>query len=704
MKKSLFASLIWFLVFCGTARAGVVDSLLHELKIAKSDSAKYVIYHSLCGYYYYRDWRMAQDYIRKGIECAKRWGDQHAITSSYMNLATLHSIGGNTQACIDTLFLALRIAEYSKLRDDDKAFAYSQLCNEYEQLGEDDKALEYGNEALKCISRKRVEDSLRKYAKPGVRLDASQRRFFRVVTIIYNDIGLLHSRTNDIHDDATDLLKYAIKVAETVGLDERAGASYSNLGQIAEGKGKKKQAIEYYKKAIAIFKKCDNPRYQRITYHNLATLYLDEHNYNKAEEMINEALKLGFASNKENFMLYTALASIAGGKHDFAKAFQFLKKAEDCSDGGERDKRNLLKIYSEIYEKSGNTTKALEYYKQYSALRDSVNTQEKAEEYVKRLAYFQVMKKDDEINIMKSKLELNALQESNQRTQIFMLIGAAVALGLLVCALFVLIRYREQKKKQISEKNAELETANAQLQETNATKDKFFSIIAHDLRNPISNFRNVVELLHDDYNSLDEVERMEFLAMLKKSSEQVFELLENLLEWSRSQRGSIKFTPTQIDIFSISQLCMDLLALTAEKKGIKLINSIPKSKFIFADAKLVTTIIRNLMSNSVKFTREGGEIEAGFRELETGEVEVFVRDTGVGMDAERVASLFQIDKSKSTNGTNGEVGTGLGLILCKEFVEMHGGKIWVESEVGVGSKFIFTLPQQTENSTEEENE
>ena len=703
MKKILIPILILFLGVCGTVRAGEVDSLLHELKFAKSDSAKYDIYRSLCGFYYYRDWRIAQEYIRKGIDCAKRWGDRHAITSSYMNLATLHSVGGNTQACIDTLFLALRIAEHSQLRDDDKAFAYSQLCNEFELLGENDKALEYGNEALKCISRKRVEDSLRKYAKPGVRLNASQQRFFRVATIIYNDIGLLHSRTNNIRDDATDLLKFAIKVAEAVGLDERAGASYSNLGQITEGKGKKELAIEYYKKAITIFKKCGNPRYQRITYHNLATLYLDEHNYNKAEEMINEALKLGFASNKENFMLYTALASIAGGKHDFAKAFQFMKKAEDCADGGERDKRNLTKIYSEIYEKSGNPTKALEYYKKYSALRDSVNTREETEEYVKRLAYFQVMKKDDEINIMKSKLELNALRDSHQRTQIIMLVGAAVALGLLVCALVVFIRYREQKKKQLGEKNGELETANAQLTEINATKDKFFSIIAHDLRNPIGSFRNVVELLHDDYNSFDEEERMEFLGMLKKSSEQVFELLENLLEWSRSQRGTIKFNPTQIDISAIAQLCVDLLTLTAEKKSIKLINSVPKSKFIYADAKLVTTIIRNLMSNSVKFTREGGEIEAGYSEHEDGEVEFFVRDTGVGMDAERVASLFQIDKSKSTNGTNGEVGTGLGLILCKEFVEMHGGKIWVESEVGIGSKFIFTLPQPEVENKEEEN-
>ena len=447
------------------------------------------------------------------------------------------------------------------------------------------------------------------------------------------------------------------------------------------------------KKAIAIFRRTGDFRYEIGTKDYLANVYIAKKDYAKAEKIVKESMQRNVSAFGEYGGLCRTASKLYRCMKNFPQALHYMKIAEENAGGTFEDRLEVLKGYTDIYKDMGNYAKAFEYLEKYNAAKDSVFDTEQYDILANRLAFYQVAKRDDEIRIMKSRLTLTEMQEKEQHSRILMFVIATVALVMIICALVIIIRSRRQSENKISEKNDELEAANAKLTETNATKDKFFSIIAHDLRNPIGSFRNVVELMYDDYDSFEEEERKEFLAMLKKSSGQVFALLENLLEWSRSQRGNINFNPTQIDINAISQLCVDLLALTAEKKDVKLINSIPKSKFIYADAKLITTIIRNLISNSVKFTREGGEIEAGFAEHENGDVELYVRDSGVGMDAKRVANLFHIDKSISTHGTNGEAGTGLGLILCKEFVEMHGGKIWVESEVGIGSKFIFTLPQ-----------
>jgi PAS domain S-box-containing protein len=229
-----------------------------------------------------------------------------------------------------------------------------------------------------------------------------------------------------------------------------------------------------------------------------------------------------------------------------------------------------------------------------------------------------------------------------------------------------------------------------QLKEANASKDKFFSIVAHDLKNPFNALLGASEALNEGINEFNEEEIKHLSNMVNKSAKNAYALLENLLEWSRSQLGRLKFEPTDLNLRDITYESLKAIEVQAHNKRIKLINN-TKSINVFADPNLLQTIIRNLLSNAIKYTNQGGTVTIGSTQT-NGYIEVSVTDTGVGMPQEATEKIFKIDTKYSTPGTAKESGTGLGLILCKEFVEKHGGQIWVESEVGKGTTFTFTLP------------
>ena len=237
---------------------------------------------------------------------------------------------------------------------------------------------------------------------------------------------------------------------------------------------------------------------------------------------------------------------------------------------------------------------------------------------------------------------------------------------------------------------------NEELAKLNATKDKFFSIIAHDLKGPLGSMKQMAILLHEEYNDFTEQNRIKILELMKESSNRIYSLLEILLEWSRSQRGEIPFLPKEINFHLMAQNTIQLLKATADNKKIILLNHVKESTTINADLNMMNTIIRNLISNAIKFTNENGSVIIHATESNE-QFLISVQDTGIGMAQNTIDTIFRIDVSTTTLGTNKEKGTGLGLVLCKEFVEKQGGTIWVESELGKGSKFTFTLPKEKAN-------
>jgi two-component system, sensor histidine kinase and response regulator len=243
------------------------------------------------------------------------------------------------------------------------------------------------------------------------------------------------------------------------------------------------------------------------------------------------------------------------------------------------------------------------------------------------------------------------------------------------------------ERKEVEEK---LYKVLEEFKELNKTKDKFFSIIAHDMRSPFVGLMGYSEILASEYDTLSEEEKISFIKSIDELSHNAYTLLENLLEWSRIQTGRINYNPIDLDLKKELTSTVTLLVQTAKNKDITIKCSLEDGVVVKADRNMLTTIVRNLVSNAIKFTRPNGTITVSSRQID-GQVELSVCDTGIGIKPGDILNLFKIDKSFSTKGTNNEEGSGLGLCLCKEMVLMHGGEIWAESEYGKGTTFLFTL-------------
>jgi PAS domain S-box-containing protein len=241
-----------------------------------------------------------------------------------------------------------------------------------------------------------------------------------------------------------------------------------------------------------------------------------------------------------------------------------------------------------------------------------------------------------------------------------------------------------------------LKESESQLKVLNATKDKFFSIIAHDLRNPFTSITGFSSLLLNQSDKRRTKDINKYSKIIYDSSLRAMNLLKNLMEWARLQTGKMAFNPKPVEITNIITSVIELLSDGAGQKSITIVRETDPGIIVFADEEMISTIMRNLLSNAIKFTKPGGEVTISVH-MKPEELIVAVCDNGIGMDKDRLDKLFRIDESISTRGTQSEEGTGLGLILCREFVLRHCGNIWVESTLGVGSKFLFSIPNEVKD-------
>ncbi len=248
-------------------------------------------------------------------------------------------------------------------------------------------------------------------------------------------------------------------------------------------------------------------------------------------------------------------------------------------------------------------------------------------------------------------------------------------------------KFAEKSKQQLASSEKEL-------RELNQTKDKFFSIIGHDVKTPVSTIASYSSLLVDEFEEMEKEEILQIIKVIKNSSFRAIDLLKNLLEWAKVQTGSISFNPERINICDIIDSEVDIAATSWQKKNISVKYSPKADSFVYADRNMVQTVFRNLLSNAIKFTPENGNIELTSKRLNQADkfIQISIKDTGIGISKKILPTLFSIKENYSSEGTNGEVGTGMGLLFCKEFIDIQGGNIQAESTKGKGSVFSFSLP------------
>ncbi len=311
------------------------------------------------------------------------------------------------------------------------------------------------------------------------------------------------------------------------------------------------------------------------------------------------------------------------------------------------------------------------------------------------------------------------LQQKRIQTQKWFLFLSVAVVFLTLFLIYIIYRgYKgkqtankllEEKNISIQDKNEEIEAYNEELNVTNdelkfqkdkleianATKDKFFGIIAHDLRNPFNLLLGLSELLIEQISAAEYDKSKEVAEKINQTSSVAFDLLENLLTWSRSQTGQILFYPSNLNVKDVIDTNILLLKSSAESKGIHLSSTLTDNLYVHADKNMLLTLLRNLLTNAIKFSRNSDKISVKAEENDDC-ITIHVSDTGVGIDRHVIEKLFKVNENVKTDGTANERGTGLGLILCKEFIDWHQGKIWVESKKGIGSQFSFTIPKVKE--------
>jgi signal transduction histidine kinase len=508
------------------------------------------------------------------------------------------------------------------------------------------------------------------------------------VSNILNNIGLIYQDWG-LYDEAYTWHKQALDIAIDIKSYLGLAYSYSNLGKYYENKKEYEKSLTHHKLGYEnLLLKNNMSRSNSFFLKSIGDVYREMGKLDLALSSYKESLEQAQIINNKNRI---AIAEYRLGETYFTlnkidSANKYINRSYNKSMLLNYD--NLIKdnefILSAIEEKKGNISKALKYFKSASAMKDSTFNQEKIAKFTDLQVKYYLEQKSQENILLRVNNEMNELVIKEQKyIRNFLVISGVFILIILV----VISKSRTTFKKL----NAKLNKSEKELLEINDNKDKFFTIISHDLRSPFGGLLGMTDMLVSDYNELSSDEIKEMIKIIKHSSNNIYELLNGLLEWARTQTGRMEYKFENLDLFENAMRAINFLKTNAFDKYIKIENEIKEKTFAFADENATSTILRNLVSNAIKYSNPGGIVEISSENIDN-QVVISVSDNGVGMSEEDMNKLFKIEFRHTTVGTNKELGTGFGLVLCKELVEKQGGKIWVESELRKGSKFVFTLP------------
>ncbi len=591
------------------------------------------------------------------LQEAVKTNDKSAEVRALIVLGVLHLARAKDYEKAVDFFVRSLVIQDSLGLNKEKVFTYLGLARVFEQVGNYDKSIDFLEQATKL--NETAGDKL-------------------ILVFVLNETGRINMAYGK-SDKAYENFEVALEYAHQLDQPAREADALFYLGQLESRKGKQKEALKKQIESLRLRRSIKDRVKEAISLNEIGELYRQMKDEKRALANHVAALEInqGLKDQSGIAQAYNNIGSLYYQQKNFKRAISNLELALVA--GREvNDTQQLYRSYdylSQSHKELQDYKAALEYKELFAAMQDFIQAEKNERHLLETQNRYWMERKENEID----KLETYQLQrekvieaQNKQRNFLYLLIAFGLIIVMLVLYLYLMNR-----------------RANRSLQEINSAKDRLFSIIGHDLKGPLNSLTSFSGLLlnHADQLTKDEIKMLS--TDLDKSLKNLLALLENLLEWSRSQTGNIDFKREAFDLTQVLNENVSLLKGQAQNKKITILSESKTNVMAMAHQNSINTVVRNLLSNAIKFTPEGGTI---ILNVEVGnQLKVSIADTGVGMNEATIQKLFKLGTKHSTLGTSKEKGTGLGLILCKDFVEKNGGIIGVESQEGKGSRFYFTI-------------
>lgn len=613
-------------------KAEKIERLKSELTKATSDTAEIEILLNIAMTYEGYQMDSAMAYAQETLEKSERIHYTKGRADAMLHIGRLKRDQNKEVEALGHMFDALKL--YREIGDNVQiANSLNDISIIYANSGDFKNSLDYFKQALE-IFKQTGDEKGESYA--------------------LNNIGIIYQEMKDeasAKDYFIQSLNIKIKRKDLYGISR----GYTNLGSIAENNKAWDEAMDYYEKADSIYLLTNDKQVQGPNYLAMARVKQQEGKFAEARKL--------------------ALRSF-----EISKEINELSTMSRCS-----------KFIAELDERAKNYKSSLAYQKIYNQLADSLNNKNHKATLEELKAKFNVEEKEREIVLLKKDKELHEAMARNNALVTYILSGSIVFLLLTLGLIYYAYRTTKTARDSLASKNKEIEQQNDDLDKLNKDKDRFFSILSHDLRSPLNSLKGLSYLLFNHADMLTADETKDIKKKVDTSLDNLTELINNILEWSMTTSKKRMWTFDKVDASTLIQKNISLYKSIAESKGVRLVHPQGEDVFGYADFQAIDTVIRNLISNSIKFSHPNSDITVKAA-VNENMVLISVQDQGIGMPADIQEKLFTMNSSKTQAGTKNEKGTGIGLLLCKELMKENNGDIAVKSSPGEGSEFFVSFP------------
>jgi len=673
MSKPVILSLFIFLSsffnsFCN------IDSLKNIL-LEQDEHNKAIAAKRLSIHYLPIDFDSSIHYAQLAIEFSEQSSNDTLIATSYLGMGNIHYKNSRYNEALSYYIKAIK-TEFFDNHPHELMNLHTETGVLYYYTSSYEKSLNHYLKAVKIA--KELKDTMQMAA-------------------LYNNIGLLYYVIEDFQK-ARENYTNALKIFTKYGQKQNQALALINIGNIFLVKSNSDSSLLYYETALNLATELDDYHLTALCYHNLGTIQNDLGNTQQALDLFIKAFDRYYIG-KSYFELGNISCNIATiylEQKKFKDSFKYLAIAKEMSEitGSKKLKLNYLDTEAYYYEETKDFEKAYRRLFSYMEVRDSVISEENNRLIAEMENKLLLKEKEKENEVLKKQNEIQELEITKSRLISISLIIIVILLLIVFIAIVIYQQNKIKKKALIEQANSRILEQNKRLYNLNAEKNRFFSIISHDIKNPLSAIVNFSTLISEELATLKTEEVKKYLSYIEEGAFKINSLLDNLLKWASSQSDKINQNPKPTSLKEVISKTLNLLEEPAKAKGISFITNLSENNMVIADTNQIYTILRNLVDNAIKYSPDSESIIV--QTIDNGNmIQTNIQDNGIGMNEEELHNLFKLDKKVKNNPLIKEdSGTGLGLILSKEFIESNNGEIWATSYPGKGCVFSFTLPKE----------